>query len=189
MNKRLDRYLVKSFPLLFADRHKPMTETCLCWGFECGDGWYRIIKEAAARLEPLIAKWIADNPYKNRFPWWIFSRYNMHVVLQWRCYSFLAIWEWAMIGLGLRQPPRYWPCASQVKEKYGTLRLYLTGYPLGFDAIECEAEEKSKRVCELCGRSGKLVGTNWLYTRCYKCYRRMIKSGRFVGEWPKKKGR
>ena len=30
-------------PKIFADRNSPMTETCMCWGFDCGDGWFGII--------------------------------------------------------------------------------------------------------------------------------------------------
>src|SRR5258708_19079681 len=95
-----DQLLCKRFPHLFADRNADMRTTALCWGFEVGPGWLGIIYNAAAQLEPLITKWISEYPYTNRFPSWIFSRCNMRIDWQWRCYSFLAIWEWFMIELG-----------------------------------------------------------------------------------------
>jgi hypothetical protein len=58
------------------------------------------------------------------------------------------------------------PRFSQVKEKYGTLRLYFTTYPDGIGEIEMEAEKKSETVCEECGKPGKLRGQGWYYTSC-----------------------
>lgn len=43
MRKELDDALCAKYPLIFADRHKPMQETAMCWGFDCGDGWYDLI--------------------------------------------------------------------------------------------------------------------------------------------------
>jgi hypothetical protein len=60
------------------------------------------------------------------------------------------------------------PKFSQVKEKYGTLRIYFTSYLDGFDVIENEAERKSAEICETCGKKGKLRGEGWLYTSCWK---------------------
>lgn len=57
---------------------------------------------------------------------------------------------------------------SQIKEKYGTLRMY----PIGADDEDHKIiqmfEEKSQFVCEQCGESGKIRGTYWLYTACDK---------------------
>ena len=43
MKQELDKKLVEKYPKIFADRHKDMRKTAMCWGFECGDGWYNII--------------------------------------------------------------------------------------------------------------------------------------------------
>lgn len=58
------------------------------------------------------------------------------------------------------------PRLAQVKEKFGTLRLYFTAYPDGIDEIEREAEKKSETTCETCGKSGKMRGMGWLYVSC-----------------------
>ena len=42
MRKELDEKLCEKYPLIFKNRHADMTETAMCWGFECGDGWFNI---------------------------------------------------------------------------------------------------------------------------------------------------
>lgn len=129
MNKDLDEKLCKDFPLLFADRNGDMRTTGMCWGFECGDGWYGIIREAAEKLEPLIAAEVLKDPY---------AHYQ----------GFFR--------------------ASQVKEKYGTLRFYLSGGTDKMHRIVSAAERKSAKVCEECGEPGVLRGDGWYYTACWK---------------------
>lgn len=61
--------------------------------------------------------------------------------------------------------------ASQVKEKYGTLRFYCEGATdEGWVAID-RAEERSKTECEVCGAAAELRTTcssyaGWLYVSC-----------------------
>ena len=56
--------------------------------------------------------------------------------------------------------------AMQVKEKYGTLRYYMTsGTNKMYDLIN-EAELKSETTCEVCGSPGKIRGRGWVYTAC-----------------------
>lgn len=64
----------------------------------------------------------------------------------------------------------FFPCASQVKEKFGTLHFYmLTETPEMTDII-AEYEEKSSCICELCGQEGTLQSKrNWWVTRCPEC--------------------
>jgi len=50
MREELDKQLVEKYPLLYRDRHAPMTETAMCWGFCCGEGWYNIIDTLSALL-------------------------------------------------------------------------------------------------------------------------------------------
>jgi len=61
------------------------------------------------------------------------------------------------------------PKATQVKEKYGTLRFYIDhGDNVYFDLI-INAEEKSEKTCEICGKKGKLRDKNsWFKTLCKK---------------------
>ena len=51
MRKELDEKLCTKYPKIFADRHGDMKETCMVWGFECGDGWYWIINKLCSNLQ------------------------------------------------------------------------------------------------------------------------------------------
>lgn len=54
MRQELDNLLCSKYPKLFANRNKPMTETCMCWGFSCGDGWYNIINHLCHLIQSHI---------------------------------------------------------------------------------------------------------------------------------------
>ncbi|MET4218710.1 hypothetical protein ABIB00_003928 [Bradyrhizobium sp. LB14.3] len=60
---------------------------------------------------------------------------------------------------------------SQIKEKYGTLRVYWDGRLSAEATIQVEeaialAEARSATCCEVCGESGRLHSDGWLTTRC-----------------------
>lgn len=44
MNKKFEDQLVKDFPSIFRQYGGDPRETCMCWGLECGNGWYDIIR-------------------------------------------------------------------------------------------------------------------------------------------------
>lgn len=56
---------------------------------------------------------------------------------------------------------------TQIKEKYGTLRFYMSsGTEEMYDLIE-KAEDASEKICEICGEPGRLMSKfRWLFTRC-----------------------
>lgn len=60
MNKELDELLCQRYPLIFSERDLPMTQTCMCWGMSCGDGWFALIDALCERLQ-----FLTDN---NRAP-------------------------------------------------------------------------------------------------------------------------
>lgn len=51
MNAELTQKLVKRFPVLYQDYDSPMTQTCMCWGFDHGDGWFEIIWQLSLAIE------------------------------------------------------------------------------------------------------------------------------------------
>ncbi len=124
MRKELDEALCKKYPEIFRDRHGDMRTTAMCWGFECGDGWYHIIDAACAQIE--------NRAYNNRLN-------------------------------GVKFAP---VIATQVKEKYGTLRFYYTGGDEYLDGVVSMAETISAKTCETCGAPGELREGGWLKTLC-----------------------
>lgn len=63
--------------------------------------------------------------------------------------------------------------AEQVKEKFGGLRFYVlctrpdTREQI-YDLIH-DAEVKSYKTCEICGKEGKPIGKAWITTLCKNC--------------------
>ena len=53
MNNANTEYLYKKFPRLYQQHDMPITQTCMCWEFECGDGWFDLIKRLSERLKEI----------------------------------------------------------------------------------------------------------------------------------------
>lgn len=51
MNRELDKLLCERYRSLFRDRHAPMTDTAMCWGFACGPGWFALIDTLCAEIQ------------------------------------------------------------------------------------------------------------------------------------------
>ena len=51
MKQELDEYLCKVYPKMMVNRNKDMMETCMCWGFECGDGWFQILNQLMGNIQ------------------------------------------------------------------------------------------------------------------------------------------
>lgn len=51
MKEKLESQIYNDFPKIFAQRHLSAYETCMCWGFECGDGWYEIIRNLCLQIQ------------------------------------------------------------------------------------------------------------------------------------------
>ena len=122
MKKEFDEQLVKNYPNLYRKRYNSMADTCMCWGFECGDGWWNIINELSAGLEAEILK--------------------------------------------LPEEERQYCTAEQVKEKYGTLRFYMSSETDAMSALIRIAEKKSEKTCEVCGKDGIMRGNSWFFVAC-----------------------
>ena len=60
-------------------------------------------------------------------------------------------------------------CATQIKQKFGGLRIYTNQYSDEIDTIITEAEKQASVTCEICGEPGTLRQKNlWLSTKCDK---------------------
>ena len=124
MRKELDEELCRKYPQIFCNRHAPMTQTSMCWGFDCGDGWYNIINMLCTNIQ--------SHERNNKLN---------NVVM----------------------PP---VIATQVKEKYGTLRFYYTGGDDYINGVVAMAEYMSGVTCETCGAPGEIRDVGWMRTLC-----------------------
>ena len=138
MRKELDEALCKKYPEIFQNRYGDMRETAMCWGFECGEGWYNIIDKLCGNIQSHIdwrnsqrERLLESNPYNVKIP-----DYVPQVV------------------------------ASQVKEKFGTLRFYYEGGDDYVFGVVSMAESMSGVTCETCGKPGTTGGKGWIHTAC-----------------------
>lgn len=142
MKKELDELLCAKYPKIFANRYADMRTTAMCWGFECGDGWFNIIDQLCGNIQHTIdwshrtrevdLKWNAEHPDE--------QRPVREIIPQ--------------------------VVAVQVKEKFGTLRFYTNSVNDQIYGMIRMAESMSGVTCEECGAPGKQRGRGWIYTAC-----------------------
>jgi len=56
MSPEKSKELFDKFPLLFAGKTKPMTESLMCFGFECGDGWFDLLNGLSEKIDAIFQK-------------------------------------------------------------------------------------------------------------------------------------
>ena len=60
--------------------------------------------------------------------------------------------------------------AVQIKEKYGTLRFYMSCETDEIDDLIRKAESLSREICEKCGSPGSMRDTSWYAVKCDACF-------------------
>ena len=139
MSPHLDESLCTKYPLIFANRHGSAMETLMCWGFDCGDGWYDLIDTLCGEIQHHI-----DNRKRNR-----------EVILKKETFDPNTLPE---------EIPQV--VAVQVKEKFGRLNFY---YDYGDEYIRGVvrmAESMSCKICMTCGKPGKMITKGWWHVAC-----------------------
>lgn len=56
LHPTLTEKLYTAFPRLYRGRYKSMYESSMCWGFECGDGWYQLLYDLSQELSNYLAE-------------------------------------------------------------------------------------------------------------------------------------
>ena len=174
MKQELDKLLCEKYPKMMVNRHKNMQETCMCWGFECGDGWFNILNQLMGNIQHHI-----DWKDKQRE----YARKYNEMATQAKAGNF-DLFEETMkdsidpaykekrlaeiVAGDFRQVPDAIPQVTldQVKEKFGTLRFYYTGGDEYISGMVTMAEAMSGVTCEECGDPGERRGGGWIYTAC-----------------------
>lgn len=160
MKTELDEKLVKDHSSLCKDRYSDMRTTCMCWGFSCGDGWYKILAELFTKIDQIAPNKVTLDQVKEKFgglriyytyhdlepTWWDKVPYTFYNHLR-------TILPNKISGPTIRFL------------KY--IGLKNTCDRVG-DIIE-EAEGKSYETCEWCGKPGKKRNHGWVRTLCDEC--------------------
>ena len=182
MKLELDQLLCEKYPKMMVNRYKDMKETCMCWGFECGDGWFNILNQLMGNIQHHI-------DWKNKQRDYIIKINKIREAGQSgnaELFADLMAAEYGDKGLGadfvkqraeeymttpLQPVPEEIPQVTldQVKEKFGTLRFYYTGGDEYIHGMVAMAEAMSGCTCEECGNPGERNGGGWVRTLCTAC--------------------
>jgi hypothetical protein len=180
MRKELDEALCKKYLKIFRDRNGNMRDTAMCWGFECRDGWYNILDKACSLIQGHIdytraqrARALRYNRALRRAVRGDVRPLQMHFTSR-KCTepSIYGIQEAAKVLEDIepqcQRVPEACPqvIATQIKEKFGTLRFYYYGGDDYCRGVESMAESMSAVTCEVCGSSGKIRNGKWIRTLC-----------------------
>jgi len=64
MNRENTRTLYQRYPRLFRGREMSLQENLMPFGFECGNGWFKIIETLAAKIEAECQRLMAEEGLK-----------------------------------------------------------------------------------------------------------------------------
>lgn len=171
MNQKLDQELCNKYPKIFANRYGAMTETCMCWGFECGDGWYTLLDTLCASIQHHIDWRANDREHVIEFNEMVAAGLAGDLTLLRDSFKTSPDTDriiQEVLARGPRKVPDIVPqvVADQVKEKFGGLRFFYTGGDDTIDGMVKFAESLSERTCEACGAPGHSRGGGWITTLC-----------------------
>jgi hypothetical protein len=177
MKQELDKLLCERYPKMMVNRNKNMQETCMCWGFECGDGWFNILDQLMGSIQHHIdwkekqRKWAIDyNEMATQAKAGNFDLFEETMkALPNDEYKEKRLAE--IVAGDFRQVPKSIPQVTldQVKEKFGTLRFYYSGGDDRIDGMVSLAESLTGVTCESCGNVGERRGGGWVHTYCTPC--------------------
>jgi hypothetical protein len=132
MSESIYSQLIKDHPLLYS-KH---------FYFECGPGWYDLIRNLSIQLSQHLEEIKSLNP----------SGYQ----------------EFLRDHRDPKTPDELPTIVAQVKEKFGGLRFYVNYSDRAeMNKLIDLAEKLSFKICEECGKKGKRRGKRWIQTLCW----------------------
>jgi hypothetical protein len=146
MTPELDQHIREKYPLIFSQRCE----------MSVGDGWFDIIDALCANIQGHI------NGVADRRKW----------AIKWNDQVNDPDNDWSDKASFIERKERDVPelveqvVATQIKEKFGTLRFYYQGGDDYIRGLESMADSMSARICEDCGKPGKKTTGGWIRTLC-----------------------
>lgn len=163
MSPELEQKLIEKYPDLFQDVNRSPRESLMCFGCEHGDGWYDIIDNLCGYITHLQKNVLYFLGLRKDIQ---DGKFNV----EFRCPKVVFM---------------------QIKEKYGTLRVYwkfgeienyeeiksrledpdelekhIKRYSSSIDSVVDFCEYLSSKTCEMTGKPGKLYSRGWCVTLC-----------------------
>jgi hypothetical protein len=188
MTDQQDRYLVLKYPKLFVNRYKSMTETCLCWGFECSGGWFHLIDNLCDSIQSYIDNNSKRWRIKNKFARFIFEfltnqKHSSKIKFIRKFLQKTSKFEDRFEKEEYETIPQV--TVDQVKEKFGSLRFYYSGGDDTIHGMVWLAEHMSYNICENCGSTKNLGSTiGWIKILCEDCANKPNSRG-ITPQWKK----
>lgn len=163
MSPELEQKLIEKYPILFRDVNEPVTKSCMAFGCEFSDGWYKLLDELCEYITRLSNR--TDLLKLNK---------EYHT-------------EENRGFIYLKRPTISF---TQVKEKFGMMRIYWSGNSVEnweeicakvhqddreravnkyYDEVQNAidyVEYLSSKVCEVCGLPGTMSKEGWMSVRC-----------------------
>jgi hypothetical protein len=187
MKRELDEYLCKVYPKMMVNRNKSMQETCMCWGFECGDGWFQILNQLMGNIQhhidwrehqrEVVIKFNRMAEQLKTGDSTLFDEEYKDMINQ----EYKEKRRQELMEQHPRPVPESIPQVTldQVKEKFGTLRFYYTGGDDYIRGMVSLAESLSGVTCESCGNPSEVQNDGgWMRSICNSCEeKRLLKEG------------
>ena len=150
MDSELERKICDADPVFFRQRGMDMTQTCMCWGIECGDGWFEPIMEFVQKVRMLNDR---------------LSTMNMCIVasqIKSKWADFTCYWN-----IDVLDEDRNAELSESQQRMVDLCRSTM-------DDIVRGCEEKCAHTCELCGKysmnSDEVYACgSWLTVKCLDC--------------------
>lgn len=141
MNEDLEKQLYNLGPILYQEKDLPMQQTCMCWGFECPDSWFDLLKELTIELETSI-----NNKYKGKY----------ECVAQQVKEKYGSLRFYGEIKILIENPTK--DDLSLSKKLYEQ-----------FQELVDKAEYKSEKICCECGKPATKTSSGWIAHFCDDC--------------------
>ena len=141
MNEDLQKQLYELGPILYQEKDLPMQQTCMCWGFECPDSWFDLLKELTIELETSI-----NNKYKGKY----------ECVAQQVKEKYGSLRFYGEIKILIENPTK--DDLSLSKKLYEQ-----------FQELVDKAEYKSEKICCECGKPATKISSGWIAHFCDEC--------------------
>ena len=162
MRRELEEQICNACPNLFRGE---------AFSFEHGDGWFELMFHLSSLIEKEVVK-IKRKAFilfplryiKHFFGWIKYNREMPGDKMTWSEYKHVYLED----AMSL-------PTPVQIKEKFSSLRYYMSWENGAISALIAEAEEISGETCENCGKPGRIRGKGWVYCRCDECWENLNK--------------
>lgn len=144
MKLELEQQLVKTYPKIFSQYGGDPKQTCMAFGFECGDGWFDLIDTICEAIQN-------HNEHMNRL--WPNLKFRVVAVQVKEKYGTLRFYNEFIYADGLEECDRD-KLENYIKQVNGMISF---------------AEFMSGRICEVCGQKGSLDRSSFPRCRCKEC--------------------